>query len=38
LGIVVVETLLYDKDEKGEVELSPTEQILPNQEKGVRDE
>ncbi|MBB2951130.1 hypothetical protein [Sphingobacterium sp. JUb56] len=38
LGLGVVETVLDDKDEKGEEELPPPEKILPNQEKEVRDE
>lgn len=37
LGLGVVETVLEDKDKKG-VEGSPPDQILPNQEKEVRDE
>ncbi|MEN5435265.1 hypothetical protein ABE545_16645 [Sphingobacterium faecium] len=38
LGLGVVETVLDDKDEKGEEELPPPKQILPNPEKEVRDE
>lgn len=38
LGLGVVETVLDDKVKKGEEELPPSEQILPNQEKEVRDE
>ncbi|MCS3556211.1 MULTISPECIES: hypothetical protein [unclassified Sphingobacterium] len=38
LGLGVVETVLDDKDEKGEEGLPPSEQILPNQEKEVQDE
>lgn len=37
LGLGVVETVLDDKDKKGE-EQSPPEQILRNKEKEVRDE
>ena len=37
LGLGVVETVLEDKDKKGVEELPP-DQILPNQEKEVRDE
>jgi len=38
LGLGVVETVLDDKDEKGEEEPKPSEQVLPHQEKEVRDE
>ncbi|QQD14252.1 hypothetical protein [Sphingobacterium sp. UDSM-2020] len=38
LGLGVVETVLDDKDEKGEEESPPPKQILPGQEKEVRDE
>ena len=38
LGLGVVETVLDDKDEKGEEEPTPSEQVLPHQEKEVRDE
>lgn len=37
LGLGVVETVLEDKDKKG-AEESPPDQMLPNQEKEVRDE
>ena len=36
LGLGVVQTVLEDKENKGEE--SPPDQILPNQEKGVQDE
>lgn len=38
LGLGVVETVLDDKDKKGEEESPPPEQILQNQEKEVQDE
>ena len=38
LGFGVVETVLDDKDKKGEEELPLPEQILDNQEKEVRNE
>lgn len=38
LGLGVVETVLDDKEKKGEEESPPPKQILPNQEKEVRDE
>lgn len=38
LGLGVVETVLDDKDEKGEEKPPRPKQILPNQEKEVRDE
>ena len=38
LGLGVVETVLDDKDEKGEEEPIPSERVLPHQEKEVRDE
>lgn len=37
LGLGVVETVLDDKEKKGEEDVPP-EQILPNKEKEVRDE
>ena len=38
LGLGMVETVLDDKDKKGEEESPPPEQILQNQEKEVQDE
>ena len=38
VGLGVLETVLDDKDEKGEEKQPPPKQILPNQEKEVRDE
>ncbi|MCW2259458.1 MULTISPECIES: hypothetical protein [Sphingobacterium] len=38
LGLGVVETVLDDKDKKGEEESPPPEQILRNKEREVRDE
>ncbi|MGJ1324881.1 hypothetical protein ACR780_19560 [Sphingobacterium faecium] len=38
LGLGVVETVLEDKDKKGEEQSPPSEQILRNKEREVRDE
>ena len=38
LGLGVVEIVLDDKHEKGEEGASPSERVLPHQEKEVRDE
>ena len=38
IGLGVVETVLDDKNEKGEEEPTSVERVLPDQEKEVRDE